>query len=292
MHKEKDMAAALDWNDIQHFVILVEQETLTAAAQALDVQHSTVSRRVAQLEAALGLRLFDRIGKRYLLTEDGERLYAHARELAKDVTVLQHLAREQRQAVAEVALTAPPVVLQALLLPHLPLLYARVPRVRLLLQSSAEVRNLHQRQADIALRLLRPQAPDLVVRRLRSLRFGFYADSGYLRRSARADWQFLTLSTQNPLSRWAQEMIGSGTVALACNDFALIKQGVCAGLGIGFLPADSVQAADELQPVALQGTAPQVHEETLHLVMHEDVRRSPAVRAVANFLVEVLAQEA
>ncbi len=77
-------------------------------------------------------------------------------------------------------------------------------------ESSAEVRNLHQRQADIALRLLRPQAPDLVVRRLRSLRFGFYADSGYLRRSARTDWQFLTLSTQNPLSRWAQEMIGSG----------------------------------------------------------------------------------
>lgn len=292
MHKEKDRVAAMDWNDIQHFVTLVEQETLTAAAQALDVQHSTVSRRVAQLEAALGLRLFDRIGKRYLLTEDGERLYAHACELAKDVTVFQHLAREQRQAVTEVALTAPPVVLQALLLPKLADFYARHPRIRLQLQSSAQLSNLHQRQADIALRLLRPQAPDLVVRRLRSLRFGFYADSGYLRRSARADWQFLTLSTQNPLSRWAQEMIGSGAVALACNDFALIKQGTCAGLGIGFLPADSVQAADGLQPVALQGTAPQVHEETLHLVMHEDVRRSPAVRAVANFLVEVLSKEA
>ena len=292
MHKEKDRVAAMDWNDIQHFVTLVEQETLTAAAQALDVQHSTVSRRVAQLEAALGLRLFDRIGKRYLLTEDGERLYAHACELAKDVTVFQHLAREQRQAVTEVALTAPPVVLQALLLPKLADFYARHPRIRLQLQSSAQLSNLHQRQADIALRLLRPQAPDLVVRRLRSLRFGFYADSGYLRRSVRTDWQFLTLSTQNPLSRWAQEMIGSGAVALVCNDFALIKQGVCAGIGIGFLPADSVQAADGLQPVVLQGAEPEVREEILYLVMHEDVRRSPAVRAVADFLVEILTGDA
>ncbi|WP_040660507.1 LysR family transcriptional regulator, partial [Neisseria shayeganii] len=156
----------MDWNDIQHFVALVEQQTLTAAAEALNVQHSTVSRRVAQLEATLGLRLFDRIGKRYLLTEDGERLYAHARELAKDVALLQHLAHAQRQAVREVTVTAPPVVLHALLLPPF---YAQTPAVRLRLQSSIEVSDLHLRQADIALRLVRPEAADLAVRRLRSL---------------------------------------------------------------------------------------------------------------------------
>lgn len=285
-------APTLDWNDIQHFVTLVEHETLTAAAEALDVQHSTVSRRVAQLEASLGLRLFDRMGKRYLLTEDGQRLYAHARELAKDVGVLQRLAREQRQAVAEVVLTAPPVVLRALLLPHLPAFYAQVPGVRLLLHSGAEMRDLHQRQADIALRLVRPEAPDLVVRRLRPVRFGFYADAAYLRRTARADWRFLTLpATANAQARWAHAQIGSGEVALACNDFELIKQGARAGLGIGFLPADSVQANDGLQPVALHGTQAQTHEETLYLVMHEDVRRSPKVRAVADFLVRVLAQD-
>ena len=83
----------LDWNDLQHFVTLVEQETLTAAAEALGVQHSTVSRRIAQLEGALGVRLFDRIGKRYLLTENGTRIHAQAQELAKDILTLQHLAR-------------------------------------------------------------------------------------------------------------------------------------------------------------------------------------------------------
>lgn len=281
----------MDWNDIQHFVALVEQQTLTAAAEALNVQHSTVSRRVAQLEATLGLRLFDRIGKRYLLTEDGERLYAHARELAKDVALLQHLAHAQRQAVREVTVTAPPVVLHALLLPRLPPFYAQTPAVRLRLQSSIEVSDLHQRQADIALRLVRPEAADLAVRRLRSLRFGFYGERGYLRRTAPGDWQFLTLSTGNRLSLWAQERIGSRPVALACNDFTLIQQAARAGLGIGFLPEDSVQPQDGLHAVAVNDAAPEMLEQTLYLVMHEDVRRSPAVRAVADFLVETLARD-
>ena len=162
----------LDWNDVHHFVTLVEQETLTAASEVLDVQHSTVSRRIMQLEASLGLRLFDRIGKRYLLTEDGERLYMQARELSKNIAVFQRLAREQREAVTEVAISMPPVVLRWLLSPHLSAFYAQHPSIRLLLQSSAQLSNLHERQADIALRLLRPEANDLVVRRLRPLRFG------------------------------------------------------------------------------------------------------------------------
>ncbi|MDO4725304.1 MAG: LysR family transcriptional regulator [Comamonadaceae bacterium] len=281
-------ANALDWNDVRHFVTLVEQQTLTAAAEALDVQHSTVSRRVAQLEACLGLRLFDRIGKRYLLTEEGQRLYAHARELAKDMRALQRLAHAQRQAITEVAVTAPPVVLRWLLLPRLARFYATQPGIALRLQSSAELHDLHQRQADIALRLQRPEAPDLVVRRLRQLHFGFYASAGYLRRTARGDWRFLTLCTHNRLSRWAQHTIGNGPVLLACNDFELIRQGIAAGLGVGLLPADSVTAGQGLAAVALHAPQPERHAQTLHLVMHEDVRRSPKVRAVADFLAQAL----
>ena len=66
-----------DWNSIRHFTTLVEKQTLTAAAEHLGVQHSTVSRQIAQLENALGLRLFDRIGKRYLLTPLRGNLYNH-----------------------------------------------------------------------------------------------------------------------------------------------------------------------------------------------------------------------
>ena len=76
-----------DWNGIRHFTTLVEKQTLTAAAEHLGVQHSTVSRQIAQLENALGLRLFDRIGKRYLLTPEGERLYRQACENSTDMSM-------------------------------------------------------------------------------------------------------------------------------------------------------------------------------------------------------------
>ncbi|MFC2292037.1 MAG: LysR family transcriptional regulator, partial [Kingella oralis] len=63
-----------DWDDLHCFTVLVEKQTLTAAAETLGVQHSTISRRIARLEATLGLRLFDRIGRRYLLTDEGARI--------------------------------------------------------------------------------------------------------------------------------------------------------------------------------------------------------------------------
>ena len=73
------------------------------------------------------------------------------------------------------------------------------------------------------------------------------------------------------------------------NDFLLIRQCLQEGMGVGLLPDFFVTPADGLKPVALHGSTPEVLEETLYLVMHEDVRRSPAVRAVADFLLQVLA---
>lgn len=282
----------LDWNDLQHFVTLVEKETLTAAAEALDVQHSTVSRRVAQLEASLGLRLFDRIGKRYLLTEDGTRIYTHAQELAKDIHSLQRLARGAGEMQARVVVTAPPVILRDLLSTRKLTAFARkFPHIRLVLHGDARISDLHARQADIALRLVRPEQNDLVIRRLCIVRFALYACAPYLRRP-RKNWRFILLPASSNQGRWARQIIGHETAALECNDFLLIKQCVIEGMGIGLLPEFFVSPTDELKPVSLRGKSPEVLEEDLYLVMHEDVRRSPAVRAVADFLISALAKEA
>ena len=110
-----------DWNGIRHFTTLVEKQTLTAAAEHLGVQHSTVSRQIAQLENALGLCLLDRIGKRYLLTPEGERLYRHACEICKDMSMLQRTAREQAELRHSVVISAPPFVARLLLMPTLPI---------------------------------------------------------------------------------------------------------------------------------------------------------------------------
>lgn len=277
----------LDWNDLQYFITLVEQQTLTAAAEALDVQHSTVSRRIAQLENALGVRLFDRIGKRYLLTEDGTRIHAQAQELAKDILALQRMARGAGDLQARVVVSVPPLVLRELLpARQLAAFAAQQPHIRLVLQGEARISDLHARQADIALRLVRPEQNDLVARRLCRLRFGFYASADYLRQT-RQTHRFLLIPADARQGRWARHIIGSDAPALECNDFLLIKQCLTEGMGVG-LPEFFVSPADPLEPVALHADAPEVLEEDLYLVMHEDLRLSPAVRATADFLIAAL----
>lgn len=281
-----------DWNDIRHFITLVEQHTLTAAAEALDVGHSTVSRRIARLEAVLGLRLFDRIGKRYLPTAHGLRLYRQACELDKGMAVFRRMAREEGEAVAEVVLTAPPAVIHALLPPHLPAFCRAHPHIRLIVQSSPNLLDLHQRQADIALRLSYPGQNDLTARRLRSLRFGFYAHADYLRSVPQEQWRFILLATDNAVSRWAEEQTVGQAVLLRCNDFLLIRQAVDAKLGVGLLPDDDVREHKHLRPLAadhppLSSCALAV---PLFMVMHEDVRRSPAIRAAADFWAQALGE--
>lgn len=280
-----------DWNGIRYFAALVEHETLTAAAARLNVQHSTVARQIAQLETALGLHLFDRIGKRYLLTADGEQLYNHARELCKDMDVLRRVARGQTQARHTVTVSVPPVIARLLLMPHLAEFHRRCPNICLHVQSEPLLTDLHRRQADIALRIGRPTQPDLAARRLFDFTYRPYAHRDYLRRVARENWRFVQSTVEAAHSRWFAEQIGAqADIVFASNDFAAVKQAIAAQLGIGLLPDFSVSPDDGLTIAALapDGSVP-ILEAQLYLVMHEDVRRSPSVRATADFMVEMLA---
>ena len=194
-----------DWNGIRHFTALVEKQTLTAAAEHLGVQHSTVSRQIAQLENALGLRLFDRIGKRYLLTPEGERLYRHACEICKDMSMLQRTAREQAELRHSVVISAPPFVARLLLMPHIADFYRKHNDIRLIIQSDAALADLHGRQADIALRLVRPTQNDLAVSRIAHFSYRIYGHEGYLKTSRREDWRFVQIAVNTRFSRWFAE---------------------------------------------------------------------------------------
>ena len=120
---------------------------------------------------------------------------------------------------------------------------------------------------------------------------GFYACASYLAATARADWQFLAFTVDNRFNRWAADLLEHERIILACNHFYLLKQSILNGQGIGLLPDYAARADDRLVPVAIHGNTPETLPETLYLVMHEEVRRSPSVRAVADFWVQALAAE-
>ncbi|WP_439258462.1 LysR family transcriptional regulator [Lonepinella sp. BR2271] len=278
---------SLDWNSIDYFVSLVEHQTLTATADKLGVQHSTVSRQIEGLEKQLKIRLFDRINKRYLLTEDGKRLYQQAREIYKDIQVLQRLAHEQIQAMHEVVVSVSPLLGQVVLAPHLAEFCRRYPQIRLVLQSTSNVSNLHQRQADIALRIPPPEQGDLVVRRLFDIHVHLYAQRDYLLKHKPDEWQFIGVKSHGMLEYLVENLLADRKVVLMTNDFITLKQLILQQVGIGVLPDFYVSPSDNLSIVTLPEKQSSFHAQ-LHMVMHEDVRRSPYVRAVADFLVEKL----
>lgn len=276
----------LDWNDIHYFLCLVENQTLTATANVLNVEHSTVSRRIERLEKQLNLHLFDRINKRYLLTNAGKLLYQEAKKLQFNVRQFTQTAQDSRFAVSEVLVSVPPFVAIGLLGPLLGEFYRRFAHIRLVLVSDLAISSLHQRQADIALRIVPPEQPDLVSRRLFDVQYHWYAHRTYLAQTPEQDRQYLGLNLNGTKVQWVEQQLSDKPVRFACNDFQLIQSAIEQKLGIGLLPTVFAKQADFVQITDMPSlTLP------LYLIMHQDVRQAQTVRDVADFLIEVLGEK-
>lgn len=297
----------LNWNDLHYFVYLVNQHTLSAAAEKLGVQHSTVARRVEKLEQALNIKLFNRMGKRYHLTEEGKLLYAQTCEVEESIDRLKRIANEQTALQGRVIISAPPVLAHTLLLPHLSKFYQRHPDICLCLQGDVHYSDLYKREADIALRLGRPSQDGLVIRKLTDVYYRLYVHQSvyhqYHLPLPQQQLAFIEFKANPKLFAWAkhiQQQVNA-RVVFSSNDFYMTKQAICLGIGMGFLPEFMVAQSDNLivlNPVdwVVAGlsenndvvTMPAYQTAELYLVMHSDVRRAARVRAVADWLIRML----
>ena len=165
---------APDWEDVRFFVALARHGSLSAAARAIGVNHATVSRRVAGLEAALGARLLERRPTGYVLTAPGRAVLQEAAAME------QAAARLPRFDVVPpvsglVRLSAPPSLAETFLTTRFGALLDRHPGLDIALVAEHRLASLSRREADLALRLGRPEDGDIIARRLVGIEFGFYA---------------------------------------------------------------------------------------------------------------------
>ena len=155
------------WDDVRVFLAVWRHRTFTAAAQQLDVEVSTVSRRLAAFEDALGARLFDRTTDGLLPSAAAEEILAAA-ERAESAA--QEVARAagglERTPTGLVRITAVPGLAETFLSPLIPRLFALHPGLRVSIHSSQEFIDLTRNEADLSLRMQRPVAGDLVVQKL------------------------------------------------------------------------------------------------------------------------------
>lgn len=279
-----------DWEDLRHFAALAQEGSLSAAARLLDVEHATVARRVAGLEAALGLKLVDRRPRSYVLTADGQRIAAIAARVEADIFAIERVARAGQKGLAgDVSVSAPPAMLRAIIVPRLPALRERHPAIRIDLIAETRLASLARREADIAVRLSRPENPGLVARRIGSQPFRLYAASSYVATRAPADYEFIAhegAMAQSPQQQWLAQVMAGRRVAMRTADADVQLAAVLAGIGVAVLPGFLAERQPSL--VAVPADLPEISRD-IWLVVHEDLQRSPIIRAVLDHLAASLA---
>lgn len=278
----------IDWDDVRIFLALARAGSLTAAARSLRVEHTTVARRIGQLEQALGLHLFDRLPRGWILTSEGEQLAGRAAQMEEQAHEFLREAADGVQLSGTVRLSAAPSVGQEYLLPRLCAIHQRWSGVTLELVVETRVAVLSRREADLALRVGRPQDPGLAARLLGHMAYGLYCRAGYTEERSEADWQFVGYDdslAHTAEQQWLDTLRGGRSYALRANTLALQRDAVRMGIGLAVLPHFMAAGDPQLERLPCDG-GPAARE--LWLVVHPDVRRSPRVRLIADLVTEVI----
>lgn len=289
---QKNTDSRLQWEDVRYFLALIRAGSLSGAARLLAVEHSTVGRRVDALEQALAVRLFDRLPRGWQLTAEGEQLAAQAERMEAEALAFERAAVGIGGAGGTVRLSVPPSLGSQLIVPGLAAHRARWAGIELEVIGELREANLSRREADLAVRLGRPQAPGLAARVLGTVGVGVFAHPDYLQRPEES-WEFVGYDeslSHIAHQRWLEQYAGKRRFALRSNDQVALTAAIVGGLGVGCMPHYSAHASRAgLARVTPPSPPP---EREAWLVLHPDVRRSPRVRLIADVVSDILLEAA
>lgn len=286
-----------DWRLVRSFLAALDRGSLLAGARALNMSQPTLGRHIAELESQLGVVLFERTGRGLVPTATALQLSAAARSMEAGALQLERtLFGVQTETAGTVRITASVPVAVQLLPPVLASLRQTLPDIQIELVSSNQVSNLLRREADIALRMVRPDQSSLIAKKIGHVGLGAYAHRSYLARRG---------VPRKAADLLAHELIGSDadsgillgfqamgypvtreSFALRTDDFIVQWQAVRAGLGVGFV-ADYVARGDPEVVRVLPGLL-KIPPLPMWLAVHREIRGNRRIRAVYDFLAQAL----
>ena len=279
----------LEWDDLRFFSAFAREGSLAAAARLLGVEHATVSRRIAALEASLNLKLVDRRGRLYQLTEDGVRVSEYAQQMeAASFALKRYVAGEEARIEGEVILSAPPAFLGTLVAQRLGTLRELHPGLRIRLVGAKATASLARQETDIAITFSRPHEQSVVAKSLGKLGFSLHASERYLRSRKPADYEFIGYDPSGegwPQQDWLLAKAAGRPLSITSNDLRIQAMAAVGGGGVVLLP-DFLGSEYGLIKLEEQGARLDI---PVWLAFHEDLRASAKIRVVVDFLVEGLA---
>ncbi|MBI5067201.1 MAG: LysR family transcriptional regulator [Deltaproteobacteria bacterium] len=287
---QKRIPHDLDWDALRLLLAAARARSLTGAARALKLDQSTASRRLAALERALGVRLFDRVPGGLEPTPVAIQVLPLAEAAEAQVLELLRTAAGADEALqGTVRVAVPEAMDSGVLVPALGAFYERYPRVRLEVVAGAALANLSRREADVGLRLVRPQAGEFVALRVAWLSVGAWGTKALVALGAgRAPWVgWDDEAGFRAESGWLSRHVAPDQVRLRCNRLEALAAAARAGLGLALLPDAMARLAGGLTRLELPGLAPAL---PLWLVAHKALLRVPRVRVVWEFLREEAAR--
>ncbi|GEO17182.1 LysR family transcriptional regulator [Microvirga aerophila] len=288
----------LAWDDFRLIKAIADVRSLPAAAALLGINHSTVFRRLAQIEEALGAKLFERHRSGYTLTTVGEEMVALAQRVDDDITAFtRKMAGRELAPAGELRVTTNDSLLIHLLTPLFVKFRKQCHDVRLDVVLANQELNLSKRDADVAIRATDSPPENLVGRRVASIAWALYGradqvpDPGGVDPESlfERDWVSLgeNLATLKAV-KFVQEHVPPERIGYRVNTVLGLAEAVEQGLGIGHLPcfiADRRPGLVRLGPPVPEFAA------DLWLLTHPDLRHSPRVRVFLDFLAAEVAKQ-
>jgi DNA-binding transcriptional LysR family regulator len=289
----------LDWDDFRFLLAISREGTLSGAARALKVDQSTVSRRLSAIESAASAKLFDRTPEGYVLTPAGRAVLPSLEQIeGSAISVERKLLGHDARLEGRVRLATSDSFAAWFLVPRLERFRAEQPGIWVELFTGNQPVDLARREADLSLRLSKPEKPNLIARRVGRAAWAVYAASSYVEnRGVPEPRQRLTghdvIAFDQELrgtlgARWLREHGDLGSVVLCSNSLLTQAAAVTAGLGVSPLPC----LFGDVRPDLVRLPFGTIGHHDIWLVMHPDVKTSARVRVLSDFLTALIQREA
>ncbi|WP_372749984.1 LysR family transcriptional regulator [Litorivivens sp.] len=281
----------LDWNDIQYCLAVVKEGSVTAAARSLDVNHTTVSRRITALEKQLNVRLFDRSTAGWLITPVGESVLKSAESIAEEVSNIQRQVLADSQELSGILkVTAVDLTIQRVLQPGIKAFCEKYPDIAIELIASEDPFNLSVHEADIAFRVTNDPPPNVLGKKIADFAYGVYATHELAERIAKGSKDvgaiLWLLDQRRPHPQWKEESFPELPVRYRVNSLNVAYELTRHGHGIAQLPT----GLGELDPLLTKIPCEHVDQPMGFWVLsHIDLRTTARIRIFRDFMLEAIA---
>src|SRR5215204_555459 len=280
-----------NWNDLVYFLELSRQGRLMSTARRLRVDHTTVSRRISELEKDLAVKLFERKPDGFVLTEDGHRLLSIAEKMETlGLSVIETIGAKPSELSGRVRIATIEGIAAYYLTEKLGEFNAIHPEILIELVTERHLINLSKREADISISFVPPIGPRLDVRKAGTFKLGLFASADYLETrgmppdvAALASHDFIDYVVDLVAIakvHWLLDVIEPEHVVFRSSSMAAQQNAIIAGRGIGLLPFFSSKTDARLIRVLPKVSV----ERDLFISVHEDIQFMGRVRAVTRFL--------